>query len=208
MASRSAQAGVVALGLAPVAALIGRFFFGDGLGAEPIEVVTHTTGDWALRLLLLTLAVTPARVLLGWRRIAPYRRTLGLLAFTYACLHFATWLALDHFFDWAAIVEDVAERRYVTVGLAGLLCMAPLAATSTRGAIRRLGGRRWVRLHRLAYVAAICGVVHYWWLVKADLRGPMIHAAILAALLGWRVWEAHRRRAGTTREPGPGATTR
>lgn len=183
---------VVAIGLLPVAVLAGRFFLGDGLGAEPIETITHTTGDWALRLLLLTLAVTPARVLLGWRGVAPFRRTLGLLAFTYGVLHFLTWLALDHFFAWEFIVEDVTERPYVMAGLFSLLCMTPLAATSTRRAIRRLG-RRWVQLHRLAYVAALAAVVHYWWLVKADLRGPAIHAAVLAALLGWRVVEARRR---------------
>jgi sulfoxide reductase heme-binding subunit YedZ len=192
MSRRIPQAAAVTVGLLPVIALAVRFFFGDGLGAEPIEVITHTTGEWALRLLLLTLAVTPARLVFGWRRIAPFRRTLGLLAFAYACLHFATWLALDHFFAWEFIVEDVVERRYVTVGFAGLLCMIPLAATSTRAAVRRLG-RRWITLHRLVYVAALCGVVHYWWLVKADLLGPAVHAAILAALLGWRVVEARRR---------------
>ncbi|MBW2314595.1 MAG: sulfoxide reductase heme-binding subunit YedZ [Deltaproteobacteria bacterium] len=192
MPSRIPQAAVALLGLLPVVALAVRFFFGDGLGAEPIEASTHRTGELALLLLLLTLAVTPARLVFGWRRIAPFRRTFGLLAFAYACLHFTTWLALDHFFEWAAIVEDVLERRYVTVGFAGLLCMVPLAATSTRTAVRRLG-RRWVPLHRLAYVAAICGVVHYGWLVKADLLGPAVHASILAVLLGWRVAEARRR---------------
>lgn len=192
MPSLTPQAAVAMVGLLPAIVLAVRFFFGDGLGAEPIEAITHTTGEWALRLLLLTLAVTPARFVFGWRRIAPFRRTLGLLAFTYACLHFATWLALDHFFEWAAIVEDVVERRYVTVGFVGLLCMVPLAATSTRAAVRRLG-RRWITLHRLAYVAAVCGVVHYWWLVKADWLGPAVHAAILAVLLGWRVAEARRR---------------
>lgn len=193
MSPSLAQALVVAVGLLPLAVLVGRFAFGDGLGAEPIEVVTHVTGEWALRLLLLTLAVTPARVLLGWRAIAPFRRTFGLLAFAYATLHFATWLGLEHFFAWAAIVEDVLERRYVTVGFAAFLCMVPLALTSTRAAARRLGGQRWRKLHRLAYVAAVGGVVHYWWLVKADLRGPVVHAAILAALLAWRVVEARRR---------------
>jgi len=193
MSPRILQTLVVAAGLAPLAALVGRFLFGDGLGAEPIEVVTHVTGEWALRLLLLTLAVTPARVLLGWRRLAPFRRTFGLLAFAYATLHFATWIGLEHFFAWSAIVEDVLERRYVTVGFAAFLCMVPLALTSTRAAARHLGGRRWRKLHRLAYGAAVGGVVHYWWLVKADLRGPMIHAAILAALLAWRAIEARRR---------------
>jgi len=195
MGRRAAQALVVVLGLVPASWLMVRFFFGDGLGAEPIETVTHVTGDWALRLLLSTLAVTPARVLLGWRWLAPFRRTLGLLAFSYASLHLATWLALDHFFDWGAIAEDLFERPYVTAGMTAFLAMLPLAATSTRQAIRRLG-RRWVRLHRLVYLAAIAAVVHYGWLVKADLRGPAIHAAILAFLLGWRVWESRRRARG------------
>jgi sulfoxide reductase heme-binding subunit YedZ len=192
MARRSAQALLVGAALLPAATLAFRFFLGDGLGAEPIEVVTHTTGEWALRLLLLTLAVTPARHAFGWHGLAPFRRTLGLLAFGYACLHFATWLALEHFFAWADIWEDVAERRYVTVGFAAFLCMVPLAATSTRRAIRRLG-RRWIVLHRLVYAAALGGVVHYAWLVKADLLGPALHALVLAGLLGWRVVEARRR---------------
>jgi sulfoxide reductase heme-binding subunit YedZ len=190
---RSAQALVVASGLVPAASLVWRFFLGDGLGAEPIETVTHLTGDWALRLLLLTLAVTPARVLLGWRRVAPFRRTLGLLAFGYASLHLAAWLVLDQFFDWQAIVEDVVERPYVTAGMTAFALLVPLAATSTRRAVRRLG-RRWIRLHRLVYLAAVAAVVHHFWLVKADLRPPAVHATILAALLGWRAWEARRRR--------------
>jgi sulfoxide reductase heme-binding subunit YedZ len=192
MSNRNAQATVWIVGLLPVVGLVVRFLLGDGLGADPIEVVTHTTGDWTLRLLLLTLSVTPARVVLGWRRLAPFRRTLGLLAFTYACLHFATWLVLDNFFDWSAMLEDVAKRRYITVGFAAFLCLVPLAATSTRAAVRRLG-RRWVTLHRLVYVAALGGVVHSWWLVKADILAPASYAAGLAGLLGWRVLEARRR---------------
>ncbi len=161
----------------------------DTLGANPIETVTHVTGGWTLRLLLATLMVTPLRRLFAWPWLAPYRRTLGLLAFSYACLHFATWLALDHFFDWAAIAEDVFERPYVTVGFTAFLCLVPLAITSTRGWIRRLG-RRWVRLHRLVYAAAIAGVVHFLWLVKADLREPLIYGASLAAQLAVRGWYA------------------
>jgi len=153
-----------------------------GLGANPIEEITHVTGEWTLRLLLVSLAVTPARRWLGWRWAAPLRRTFGLAAFTYACLHFATYVGLDQFFDFEAIAEDVLDRRYITAGFAGFLCMLPLAFTSTRRSMRRLG-RRWNRLHRLAYVAALCGVVHYAWLVKADLTGPAAYAAVLALLL-------------------------
>ena len=154
----------------------------DGLGANPIEEITHVTGEWTLRLLLVSLAVTPARRWLGWRWAAPLRRTFGLAAFTYACLHFATYVGLDQFFNFDAIVEDVLDRRYITAGFAGFLCMLPLAFTSTRRSMRRLG-RRWARLHRLAYVAGVCGVVHYAWLVKADLAGPAAYGAVLTLLL-------------------------
>jgi sulfoxide reductase heme-binding subunit YedZ len=160
----------------------------DRAGADPVEAITHVTGDWALRFLLLALAVTPARRLLGWSALAPLRRTFGLTAFTYACLHLSTYVVLDHFFDWRGIVEDVAERRYVTAGFAAFLCMVPLAATSSSAMIRRLGARRWQALHRLAYLAAALGVLHFLWLVKADLRAPLAHAAVLALLLGYRAW--------------------
>ncbi len=165
----------------------------DRLGANPIEEVTHVTGEWALRLLLLTLAVSPLRRWTGWSALAPLRRTLGLLAFGYASLHFATYVGLDHFFDWEALSEDVVERRYVTAGFAAFLCLVPLAATSTPGMLRRLG-RRWVQLHRLAYLAAALGVLHFLWLVKADRTAPLIHAALLALLLGERIWRSVARR--------------
>jgi len=172
---------VVGLGLLPgvglvVGALLGR------LGANPVETVTHVTGEWTLRLLLATLAVTPLRRLFRWSWLAPYRRTLGLLAFGYACLHFATYLSLDLALDFGALAEDIAERPYITVGFSGFLLLSLLAATSTRRAMRRLG-RRWVWLHRLVYVAAACGVIHFLWLVKADLREPLLYGAVLAVLL-------------------------
>ncbi len=159
----------------------------DGLGAEPIERITHVTGSWTLRFLLISLAVTPCRRLFGWRWAAPLRRTFGLLAFSYAVLHYATYIVLEHFFDWELILEDVLERRYVTVGFAALLCLTALAATSTRAMMRRLG-RRWNTLHRLVYLASILGVVHFLWLVKADLFEPLLCAAALALLLGARGW--------------------
>jgi sulfoxide reductase heme-binding subunit YedZ len=175
----------VALGLLPALSLVVRALAGR-LGANPIETVTHVTGEWTLRLLLATLAVTPARRLLGWSGLAPYRRTLGLLAFSYACLHFSTWLALDHFFDWRAIVDDVLERPYVTAGFAAFLCLVPLAITSSRAWVRRLG-RRWVALHRLVYAAAVLAVVHFLWLVKADVLEPLVYGAVLLGLLALRL---------------------
>lgn len=153
------------------------------LGANPVETLTHATGDWALRFLLLSLAVSPARRLLGWNALIHYRRLLGLTAFAYAVLHVANWVALDHWFDWPALLADLRKRPYITAGATAFLCLVPLALTSTRGWIRRLGGRRWSRLHRLVYLAAIAAVVHYWWLVKADVRAPFWYAAILAVLL-------------------------
>lgn len=170
----------------------------DRLGANPIEEVTHVTGDYTLRLLLVTLAITPARRILHLRWIAPLRRTFGLLAFFYATCHMLTWLVLDQFFDWDSIVEDVLKRRFVTAGMVGYLCLVPLAVTSTRGWVKRLG-RRWNSLHTLAYAAGIAGVVHYTWLVKADLLPPLLHGAVLAGLLGYRLW--HRTSAHATATP-------
>ncbi len=177
---------VIVVGVAPAAILLLDGLAGR-LGANPIETLTHTTGDWTLRFLLASLAVTPARRLLGWSFLAPRRRTLGLFAFFYACMHLSTYVGLDLFFDWSILLEDVLERPYITAGFTGFLCLLPLAITSTRGWIRRLG-RRWVRLHRLAYVAGVAGVVHYLWLTKADLLEPLVYAIILAALLGSRIW--------------------
>lgn len=178
---RALHVAVVILCLLPLARLLWRAFSG-GLGANPIEAATHTTGSSALRLLLLALAVTPARRLLRWHWLAPLRRSFGLLAFGYACLHLSIYVVLDQGLDAGALVEDVAERPFVTAGLFAFLCLVPLAATSTRAMVRRLG-RRWKPLHRLAYVAAIAAVTHHLWLVKADLREPLIHASLLALLL-------------------------
>jgi sulfoxide reductase heme-binding subunit YedZ len=179
------QTAAVLLGLTPLAAL-GLAALGDRLGANPIETITHTTGDWALRWLLVCLAVTPARRWLGWSWVAPLRRTFGLLAFTFATLHLSTWAVLDWFFDLEAMLEDFVERRYITAGLAAYLLLIPLAVTSTRGMIRRLG-RRWVSLHRLVYAAAALAVLHFLWLVKADLLSPLLHAGVLAALFALRL---------------------
>ncbi len=172
------------MGLLPAAGLAWAALT-DGLGANPIETLTHVTGEWALRLLLASLAITPLRRTFGWAALAPCRRTLGLLAFAYAAVHLSVYVGLDHFFAGLSIVEDVLERPYVTAGATAFLCLLPLAVTSTRGWQRRLGAR-WVRLHRLVYVAAGAAVVHHLWLVKADLRAPLLEAAVLAVLLGAR----------------------
>jgi sulfoxide reductase heme-binding subunit YedZ len=169
----------------PLLVLIARFFAND-LRANPIEEITHVTGEWTLRLLLLSLAVTPARRLFRAPALAPLRRTLGLAAFGYAALHLLIYVGLDQGFAWTYLLEDVSERRFVTAGFAAFLCLLPLALTSTRRAQRRLG-RRWQTLHRLVYAAAILGVIHYLWLVKADLLPPLVYAAVLGLLLAMRL---------------------
>ena len=158
----------------------------DGLGANPIEKITRTTGYWTLTFLLITLTATPLRTLSGWNWPVRWRRMLGLFAFFYACLHFLTYLVLDQFFDWPAIVKDIAKRPYITVGFPAFVMLIPLAVTSTSNMVRRLGGKRWKMLHRLVYVIAIAGVVHFWWLVKKDITEPVQFAAVLAVLLGFR----------------------
>ena len=189
------------------ALLLGWDAFTGGLGANPIEEITHRTGDWALRLLLVTLAVTPIRRLAGWQPVIRFRRMLGLFAFFYATLHFSTYLVFDHFFNLLLILEDIAERRYVTAGFFGFVLMIPLAVTSTQGWIRRLG-RRWTSLHRLVYLSAAAGVVHFLWLVKIDIVEPLVYAAILTALLAARLayrrgWIGGRGRATAPPAAGP-----
>ena len=159
----------------------------DQLGTNPVETLSHRTGDWSLRFLLLTLAVTPLRRLSGWNWLLKFRRMLGLFAFFYVCLHLGVYLIFDQFFDPSAILEDIAKRPYITVGFAGFLLLIPLAATSTNGMIKRLG-RNWQRLHRLVYLIGMLGVVHYWWLVKADISEPLLYAGLLTMLLGYRAW--------------------
>lgn len=177
---------VFAASLIPAARLVMGLFTG-GLGANPVEFITHTTGTFALVFLMLTLAVTPLRRITGYANLIRLRRMLGLFAFFYTCLHLSTFVVMDHFFDPAAILQDVLKRPYITAGSVGFLLMVPLALTSTAGWIRRLGGRRWQQLHRLVYFSAIAGVVHFLWLVKADLREPLIFAGVLTMLLGYRI---------------------
>ena len=160
----------------------------DALGANPIEAFTRGLGDWALRFLLITLAVTPLRRATGWAWLVRLRRMLGLYAFFYASLHLVAYLWLDQFFDWAEIGRDILKRPFITVGMATFLLLAPLAATSTNAMIRRLGGRRWQSLHRLVYPAALLAVLHFTWMVKVDVREPALYGVIAAALLGVRAW--------------------
>ena len=165
-----------------------------GLGANPVETITHQTGEWGLRFLLVTLAVTPLRRLTGWNWLQRCRRMLGLFAFFYVCLHFATYLVFDHFFNIQTILDDVLERPYITVGFSAFLLLIPLAVTSTNAMMKRLG-RNWQRLHRLVYLIGILAVLHFLWLVKADYLEPMIYAGLLTVLLGYRLWY-HYQRAG------------
>lgn len=167
----------------------------DGLGANPIEFVTHSTGTWTLVFLMVTLSVTPLRGLTGRSDLLRFRRMLGLFAFFYACLHFMTYIWWDQFFDWGAILKDVAKRPFITIGFAAFVGLIPLAATSNKRMMRRLG-RRWQQLHRLVYFIAAAGVIHYWWLVKRDITQPAIYALVLSLLLGYRVvvwWRSRER---------------
>lgn len=184
--ARWAKPLVWVLCLAPLAYLAWLAWKSD-LGANPIERVEHFTGDWTLRLIIATLAITPLRKLLRLPELIRFRRLVGLFAFFYACLHFLAYVGLDQFFDMAAIWKDIAKRPYVTAGFAGFVALIPLAITSTVGWIRRLGGKRWQRLHRLIYFTAIAGVIHYYWLVKSDIRLPVFYGALVALELGFRV---------------------
>lgn len=194
MTRRRLQAITILVTLLPALGL-GLRFATEGPGPNPVEDLTHVTGEWALRFLLISLAVTPARRFLGWQWAQPLRRTLGLAAFGYAAAHLATWSIFDLGLDLEAIFEDVVERLYVTAGMAAFAILLALAATSTRGWIKRLG-TRWVSLHRAVYAAGALAVLHHFWLVKADYRPAIVHGALLAGLLGARmVWKRRARAA-------------
>ncbi|WP_460814018.1 protein-methionine-sulfoxide reductase heme-binding subunit MsrQ [Luteimonas pelagia] len=189
----AAKALVHLLALTPLAILAWQFVDvwrtgSDALGADPVAEIEHRLGLWALRLLLATLAITPLRQLTGQPVLVRFRRMLGLYAFAYATLHFTAYLALDLRGYWSLVFEEIAERPYITVGFAAWLLLVPLALTSTTGWIRRLG-RNWARLHRLVYAIAALAVLHFWWVVKTDVREPLLYAGILAVLLGWRAWK-------------------
>lgn len=200
--SKWAKVVLFVLGLSPFLWLLWRAFGERDLTANPIEYITHFTGDWTLRMLLITLGITPLRMLFKRPAITRFRRMLGLYAFFYGCLHLLTWAGLDQQFAVNAMIEDVIERTYITVGMGGYLAMVPLALTSTAGWVRRLGFRRWQRLHRLVYFSAAAGVVHYYWLVKADIRLPVMYGAILIVLLAVRVpgWVRKPKRSNRSRK--------
>jgi methionine sulfoxide reductase heme-binding subunit len=184
--------------LVPLERLLWKFFH-DALGANPVEVITHSTGDWTLILIMVTLSITPLRKLTKQYWLIGVRRMIGLFAFFYGCLHFTTYVWLDKFFDLHEMIKDVYKRPFITAGFTAFVLMIPLALTSTQGWIRRLG-KNWQRLHRLIYITAIAGVVHYIWLVKADLRKPLQYAFVLSVLLIYRVvvWLSPERRRTTT----------
>jgi methionine sulfoxide reductase heme-binding subunit len=180
---------VFLLCLLPLAALGWRALRGE-LTANPIEFITHATGDWTLRFLVFTLCVTPFRKILHLPELIRFRRMLGLFAFFYGCLHFTTYIWLDKFFDLSEMWKDIVKRKYITVGFTAFLLLIPLAVTSTAGWIRRLGGKRWQMLHRLSYFSAALGVIHYYWMVKSAVIRPLTHGAIVAVLLLWRLFNA------------------
>ncbi len=199
---------VFVLCLVPLGLLIWRAVEGD-LTANPINYIEHRTGDWTLRFIVITLAITPLRKILRMPQLIRFRRMLGLFAFFYACLHFSTWFGLDLTFDVSDITKAIAKRPFITVGFFGFVLLIPLALTSTAASIRRLGGKRWRMLHRLIYITAIAGVIHYYWLVKSDVRKPLEYAFLVGILLAWRLgsWLIDRRRPATTAVPRPGNTT-
>lgn len=175
-----------ALSLTPVGLLLWKGFH-EQLGANPVDVITRATGKWTLVFLLITLGITPLRKLAGMPWLVRFRRPLGLFAFFYGTLHLTTYVWLDKFFDVQAMLHDILKRKFITAGMTAFFLMLPLALTSTTGWIRRLGGKRWQSLHRLIYISACAGVVHFIWLVKADLRRPLTYGAILATLMFYRV---------------------
>jgi sulfoxide reductase heme-binding subunit YedZ len=185
--------------LVPFALVVADLFELTGsLGANPVEAILDRFGNWGLRFIMITLAVTPLRRLTGWNWLTRFRRMFGLFTFFYVLMHFLTWLFLDQGLLWSAIIEDIAERPFITIGFAALLLLAALAVTSTNGMRRRLG-RRWQTLHNAVYVIGILGVWHFWWQVKLDTLEPLIYAIILAVLLGMRLWH---RRAARKQKPG------
>jgi sulfoxide reductase heme-binding subunit YedZ len=197
LGSRWTKVVVFAACLVPIALLARPLWmlatagYSPDLTANPIEYITHYTGTWTIRFLLITLCVTPLRKIFNQPKLTRYRRVLGLFAFFYVCLHFLTWFVLDKFFSFSEMWADILKRRYITVGMLGFAMLLPLAVTSTAGWVRRLGFVKWQRLHRLIYFAALAGVIHYYWLVKSDVRLPLMYGAMLALLMLYRffIWK-------------------
>jgi sulfoxide reductase heme-binding subunit YedZ len=202
--SKWTKAAVFLLCLIPFVDLLWRFISGN-LGINPVETLQHGTGDWTLRFLVFTLCITPFRKLLKLPDLIRFRRMLGLFAFFYVGLHFLTYLGPDQSFNLAGMWKDVAKRPYITVGFTAFVLLIPLAITSTTAWIRRLGGKRWQMLHRLIYFAAVCGVIHYYWLVKSDVRKPLFYGTLVAILLLWRLgdWFFKRRSQAPVRVAAP-----
>lgn len=195
--------------LIPLARLAaGAAWYPQWLGANPAEYITRSTGDWTLRFLLLTLVVTPLRKLTGWHMLAQFRRMLGLYAFFYGALHLSSYLTFDHAFALTEIVKDIVKRPFITVGFVTLVLMVPLAVTSTSTMVRRLGAKRWITLHRMVYLIAPLGELHFWWMVKKDVTEPAFYAAVLAVLLGYRLAArlVERRRVRRTHPISPNVT--
>lgn len=186
--------------LVPLAWLVTRGLL-HMLGANPIEKVIRVTGDWTLRMLLVTLCVTPLRRLTGWAWLLKLRRMLGLFAFFYACCHLISYIVLDQFFAWDEIWKDIVKRPFITVGMTAFVLLLPLAITSNQFSMKRLGGKRWQALHQLVYVIGCLGILHYFWLVKADLLAPIVHGTILLSLLSYRAWYARREQARKSMQP-------
>ena len=179
---------IFVVALLPLARLVfALLYLPESLGANPAEFITRSAGDWTLRFLLVTLAVTPLRVLTGWNWALRFRRMLGLFAFFYGVVHLSSYVAFDHVFAMAEIARDILKRPFIAVGFTALALMIPLALTSTNAMVRRLGARRWIALHRLVYVIGPLGVLHFWWMVKRDVSEPALYGLILALLLGFRV---------------------
>ena len=187
LAKKWTKVPVFLLCLTPWSLLLWRAYYAN-LGPDPVATLQHTTGDWTLRFLVFTLCISPARKLLRLPELIRFRRMLGLFAFFYGCCHFLVYLGPDQNFSLAAMLKDVAKRPFITVGFTALVLMIPLALTSTAGWIRRLGGRRWQILHRLIYISAVCGVIHYLWLVKSAIYRPLTYGIIVGVLLLWRVF--------------------
>jgi sulfoxide reductase heme-binding subunit YedZ len=196
LATKWAKILVFVLGSLPFLFLLWRILRGD-LTPNPVEFLQHQTGDWTLRFLVFTLCITPFRKVLNLPELIRFRRMLGLFAFFYACLHFLTYLGPDQSFNFAGMFKDVAKRPFITVGFAAFVLLIPLAFTSTAGSIRRLGGKRWQVLHRSIYVCATLGVIHYYWLVKSDVRKPLFYGLLVGILLLWRFtdWLSKRKAA-------------